>query len=152
MAGKRGLLHLTSIIFVKGLECIKGLGILAYRIFSAKKVLRKKSVLDLHIWHILILGFVNAFGYILPTLYIFKKDGMSVFEYLFQSLYVDLIFTILLSLVILKRAELHSPRIVIPIIICLFGLAFHQTVSMSTMTSGSIKLLSFSFSSSLPET
>ncbi len=66
-----------------GLECIKGVGIFVYRIAIAKKVLRKKSVMDIKISHFVILGFVNAFGYILPTLFILRRGKISVFEYLF---------------------------------------------------------------------
>lgn len=45
--------------------------------------MRKKSILDINIWHLLILGFVNAFGYMLPTLYLFKKGAFNAFEFLF---------------------------------------------------------------------
>jgi hypothetical protein len=54
-----------------------------YRIIQAKKVLRKKSVMDIRISHLAILGFVNAFGYLLPTVFMLKRGVISVFEYLF---------------------------------------------------------------------
>ncbi len=120
------------IIVFEGLECIKGLGIMMYKICGASKIMRKKSVMDMQVWHLCVLGFINAFGYILPTLYMLKRGKISIFEYLFKALYVDLILTVVLSLCLLKRPDLQTPKIVIPIIIALFGLAFHDTIQTST--------------------
>jgi hypothetical protein len=94
--------------------------------------MRKKSVMEMNIWHICILGFVNSFGYMLPTIYMLKRGKISVFEYLFKSLYIDLILTVFLSLTLLKRPDLMTLKIFIPIAIALFGLAFHDTISVST--------------------
>ncbi len=103
-----------------------------YKICGASKIMRKKSVMDMHVWHLCVLGFINAFGYILPTLYMLKRGKISIFEYLFKALYVDLILTVVLSLCLLKRPDLQTPKIVIPIVIALFGLAFHDTIQTST--------------------
>ncbi len=67
----------------KGLECIKGIIMFLYKICLAKKIMRKKSVLDIRISHLVVLGFVNAFGYILPTLFMLRRGAISIFEYLF---------------------------------------------------------------------
>jgi len=72
----------------------------------AKKVMRKKSLMDIRISHLVLLGFVNAFGYILPTLFMLRRGAISIFEYLFQSFYLDLFFTVGLSTLLLKRTEL----------------------------------------------
>ena len=123
MAGK-----LEFYLTVVGLECVKGLGIAMYKICGATRVMRKKSVMDMQVWQICILGFVNAFGYILPTLYMLKRGKISIFEYLFKALYVDLILTIVMSLCLLKRPDLMTYKTLIPVIIALFGLAFHDTI------------------------
>ena len=99
-----------------------------YKICGATRVMRKKSVMDMQVWQICILGFVNAFGYILPTLYMLKRGKISIFEYLFKALYVDLILTIVMSLCLLKRPDLMTYKTLIPVIIALFGLAFHDTI------------------------
>lgn len=114
------------------MECIKGLGIVVYKIAGASKIMGKKSVMDMHVWHLCVLGFVNAFGYILPTLYMLKRGKISIFEYLFKALYVDLVLTVVLSLCLLKRPDLYTFKIAIPIMIAIFGLAFHDTIQMST--------------------
>lgn len=131
-----------------GLECIKGLGLFLYKVIIAPKVMRKKSVMDINIWHMVLLGFVNAFGYILPTLFMLKKGYMSIFEYLFRSLYVDLVFTTLLSLCLLGRKDLKTPKILIPILIAIFGYGFHETIYVSSQ--GTLSILSFTFTKSMP--
>jgi hypothetical protein len=98
---------------------------LIYKVHSAKKALRKKSVLDMKGGHLMVLGFVNAFGYLLPTLYMLRNNQITIFEYLFQSLYIDLVFTTVLSLVLLKRADLHSFKVLVPLLLCGLGIAFH---------------------------
>ena len=102
--------------------------------------------MDIQIWHIVILGFVNAFGYLLPTLYILKKGYMGVFEYLFQSIYIDLVFTSILSVSVLRRIEYETPKLILPIILCIFGVGFHYTAIATT--SGNLKFLSFTFTQS----
>lgn len=88
-------------------------------------MLRKKSILDMKAGHVIVLGFVNAFGYLLPTLYMLRKKQITIFEYLFQSLYIDLVFTTVLSLVLLKRSDLHSFKLLVPFLLCGVGMAFH---------------------------
>lgn len=112
--------------------------------------MRKKSVMDMNVWHICILGFVNAFGYILPTLYMLKRGKISVYEYLFKALYIDLIFTVVLSLCLLKRPDLMTFKTFIPLLIALFGLAFHDTIKLSTQKDGSLTFLLFQFTDILP--
>jgi hypothetical protein len=106
--------------------------------------------MEMKIWHICVLGFVNSFGYLLPTVYMLKRGKISVFEYLFKSLYLDLIFTIFLSLTLLKRPDLMNYKILIPISIALFGLAFHDTISVSTLSNSDMNFLSFTFVDTLP--
>lgn len=118
-----------------GLECIKGLGLFLYKVIIAPKVMRKKAVMDINVWHMLVLGFVNAFGYILPTLFMLKKGYIGIFEYLFMSLYVDLVFTSLLSLTLLGRRELRSWKMLIPVALAIFGFAFHETAYVTTQGS-----------------
>ncbi len=112
--------------------------------------MRKKSVMDMNVWHICILGFVNAFGYILPTLYMLKRGKISVYEYLFKALYVDLILTVILSLCLLKRPDLMTFKTFIPLLISLFGLAFHDTIQLSTQKDGTLTFLLFNFVDILP--
>jgi hypothetical protein len=107
--------------------------------------MRKKSIMDMKISHLVILGFVNCFGYILPTLYMLKRGKISIFEYLFKSLYVDLIFTVILSLCLLKRPDLMTYKTFLPIIIALFGLAFHETVELSTQADSPLTFMKFEF-------
>ena len=124
--------------------------IVLYQIIGANTVMRKKSVMEMNVWHVCILGFVNCFGYLLPTVYMLKRGKISVFEYLFKALYVDLILTVFLSLTLLKRPDLMTYKVLIPISIAFFGLAFHDTLSVGTQTDGTLKFLSFVFVDFLP--
>jgi hypothetical protein len=116
---------------------------------TAKYSLRKKALLDISVWHLCQLGFVNAFGYLLPTLYMLRKGQLSVFEYLFNALYLDLIFTIILSLIYLRRVELQTFKIILPLALCLFGLAFHETATFTTLPGSTSGILTVQFSPSL---
>lgn len=112
-------------------------------------MLRNRSIIGIDIWHITVLGFVNAFGYWLPTLHMLKKGKMNVFEYLFQSFYLDLVFTIVFSLVFLRRAELHTFKLLKPIAIAIFGIGFHNTAYMKNL-GGSVLILNIEFSPIIP--
>lgn len=76
-------------------------------------------------------------------------NQISVFEYLFKALYLDLIFTVLLSLAFLRRLDIFSPKLVIPIGLCVFGLAFHETAYMGYLNNGT-NILTVNFASPLP--
>ena len=134
-----------------GLECLKGLAMFFYKIISAKKAMRKKSIMDIRISHVVILGFVNAFGYLLPTLFMLRRGFISVFEYLFQSFYLDLFFTVTLSFFLLKRTELLSLKILLPLAISVFGMAFHYTVYLDKESDDTLKILKFTFVDTLPK-
>ena len=134
-----------------GLECIKGLVMFFYKIFTTKKAMRKKSIMDIRISHVVILGFVNAFGYLLPTLFMLRRGFISVFEYLFQSFYLDLFFTVTLSFLLLRRTELHSLRVLLPLAISVFGMAFHYTVYLGKESDDTLKILKFTFVDTLPK-
>jgi len=129
---------------------MKGIIIFLYRIVIQKKLLRKKSVMDINIWHTCILGFVNAFGYILPTIFMFKRGVISAFEYLFQSLFLDLFFTIVLSALLLKRTELQTFKILLPLALAVFGMGFHYTVYMGSESDTTLNILKFNFTAQRP--
>lgn len=130
---------------------MKGLALLIYKVHSVKKVLRKKSVLDMKAGHLIVLGFVNAFGYLLPTLYMLRNGKITIFEYLFQSLYIDLVFTTVLSLVLLKRSDLHSFKVLVPVALCGTGMAFHYLAATDSKkySGSSISVLTFIQASSV---
>lgn len=127
---------------------MKALVIFYFKLHTAKKALRKKSIMDMHIFHVLVLGFVNAFGYMLPTLYMFKNSSITIFEYLFQSFYVDLVFTVIISLIMIRRPELHTFKVLLPIALSIFGMAFHYlvTVSQAKYAGSTLVLLKFNIS------
>lgn len=108
--------------------------------------------MDLQIGHTLILGFVNAFGYILPTLFMLRRGAISIFEYLFQSFYLDLFFTVVLSALLLKRTELQTPKILLPLALSVFGMVFHYTVYMGKEADNTLNILRFAFVDKLPST
>lgn len=117
-------------------------------------MMRKKSLVDMHIFHLVVLGFVNAFGYILPTLFLLRTEVISAFEYLFQSLYIDLVFTVLLSLIFNKREELKTGKILLPIALAIFGLGLHNTgvVKKALYANSQIEVLTINFSTAVPST
>jgi hypothetical protein len=110
----------------------------------AGKIMRKKSAMDMSALHLCVLAFVNSFGYMLPTLYMIKRGDIGVFEYLFRSFYVDLVFTAVLSLTLLKRSDLKTTKLLLPIALCIFGFAFHETAYVTA--EGTLSVLTFKFS------
>ena len=94
------------------------------------KSINKKSIIGLLSVHMLCLSFVNAFGYILPTLYLLYNQKMGILDYMVKSIFIDLISTIMFSIILLKRKRLCSFKIMIPIILALIGLIFHDHCSL----------------------
>ena len=62
-----------------------------------------KSIFGISILKLFVLGFVNGFGYIMPTVYILQTGRMQIFDYMIKSIHLDLIFTIILAQALLQR-------------------------------------------------
>ena len=94
-------------------------------------------------FHLVLLGFLNAFGFIMPSLYLLKTQKIAIFDYLLESLFLDIVFTLLFGLVLMRRSSLNTIKIIVPLLISLFGFSFHETV---TVTNSSVQnILAFKF-------
>ena len=99
-------------------------------------VARYPLVMNMRAKHLTILGFVYAFGYFIPTLSLVqeaKTDIKVIGYYIVNGATMDIMFTVLLSSVLLKRhclRKLGAGRSLVPIIVCTLTILASATVSI----------------------
>jgi hypothetical protein len=89
-----------------------------------KQSVTKNTLLFDHLsgFHLLILGFVYTLGYMVPSLTLIIENSKSPEDgwypnYILKSLAVDLIFTLLMSTILLKRKAIQKLEVIWPIIL-----------------------------------
>lgn len=72
----------VNVITGLGLESVKGVVLVCMRLWRIPSF-NQASFFGMKSINLLALGFVNGFGYLLPTLYLLLKTKITIYDYLF---------------------------------------------------------------------
>jgi hypothetical protein len=104
LLGQQGVDLMTILLPVSLVQFIISVVLIAHKVVNRSSFMTRSSILNFSGLHTAILGFTYTFGYIIPSIFLFslnKKHFLQSFMVL--SLPTDLVFTVLLSWMMLNR-------------------------------------------------